>query len=128
MLILNIAGVKAVGVESLSALLVGVTGVDRCLTEERSLNRSSSYLTVLDGHVSSDEARQCKGHKPQMKREFWLLKTYFYGHQGHRHSADPVGKNAHLLFVEAQGARRSSQASCAAVGILASPCKFVVHT
>ena len=48
MLTPNIAGVKAVGVESLNALLVGVTKVDRCLTEERSLNRSFSYLTVID--------------------------------------------------------------------------------
>ena len=48
MLTPNIAGVKAVGVESLNALLVGVTRVDRCLTEERSLNRSFSYRTVHD--------------------------------------------------------------------------------
>ena len=45
MLIPNIAGVKAVGVESLIALLVGATKVDRCLTEERSFE---SILVVSD--------------------------------------------------------------------------------
>ena len=60
MLITDIAGVKAVGVERLNALLVGVTRVDHCLTEERSLSHPSriyQYLT-LDGHVLSDETTQ----------------------------------------------------------------------
>ena len=45
MLIPKIAGVKAMGVESLNALLVGVTKVDRCLTEEK---RHGSRFPRLD--------------------------------------------------------------------------------
>ena len=136
MLITDIAGVKAVGVERLNALLVGVTRVDHCLTEERGLNRSFSYLSVFDPTrrtcvVRRDNAKvegRVNDQKFQIKRGFCLLRTIFTNTKVASYSPEPVGNNAHLLFVEGQGHAAPVEHHVQSGWDTASPRRIIVYS